>query len=112
MLIKKSESKRINATKQCTVWEYEYPSDNFSLATAMINGRYPNEGKSINEICEQVYYVISGNGSVHTNKGNFEISEGDLYYFEIGEIYYIEGNNLLVALINAPQWNVEQYKNI
>ncbi|MFH1412976.1 MAG: hypothetical protein ABIG10_03040 [bacterium] len=112
MLIKKSGAKRIDNSQQCTVWEYEYSSDNFSLATALINGRYPDEGKSSNEKCEQIYYAISGNGVIHSDKGNFEISAGDLYYFEIGEIYYVEGDNLLIALINSPKWTSDQYKHV
>ncbi|MFH0951139.1 MAG: hypothetical protein V1765_01560 [bacterium] len=112
MLIKKSETQKIEITSNCTVWEYNYPSDHFSLATALINGRYPDQGKSINEQCEQAYYVISGHGVVHSDKGDYTISNGDLYYFEPKEAYYIESNNLLVVLINAPKWTAEQYKHI
>ena len=112
MIIKKSDAKKIKATEKCTVWEYEYPSDNLSLATALINGRYPNEGKSTNKECEQIYYVISGNGIIHSTKGNFEISAGDAYYFEIGEIYYVKGDNLLAAIINSPKWTPSQYKHV
>jgi len=39
MLIKKSEAKKLENSKSCTVWEYEFPSKNFSCATALINGR-------------------------------------------------------------------------
>lgn len=52
----------------------------------------------------------TGSGIVHSEKGDFEISEGDLYFFEKGEIYWVEGNKLLLALVNAPKWTPEQHK--
>ena len=109
MLIKKSESKKHENSKDCTVWEYEYPSELFSFATALINGRYPEEKRVTNLECEETYYVISGSGTVHSEKGDFEINEGDLYFFEKGEVYWVEGNNLFLALVNAPKWTPEQH---
>ncbi|MBI2233330.1 MAG: AraC family ligand binding domain-containing protein [Candidatus Aenigmarchaeota archaeon] len=110
MLIKKSESTKIENSKECIVWEYEYPSRYFSFATALIDGRYPEEKQVTNLECEEIYYVISGSGTVHSEKGNFEINEGDLYFFEKGEVYWVEGDKLLLALVNAPKWTPEQHK--
>jgi len=62
--------------------------------------------------CEQVYYVISGTGIIYSEKGEFKIEKGDLYYFERKEMYYVVGNNLEVCIINSPKWNFEQYKSI
>ncbi|MFA7141851.1 MAG: hypothetical protein WC157_00940, partial [Candidatus Paceibacterota bacterium] len=42
----------------------------------------------------------------------FKIGQGDLYYFEKKEAYYIIGDNLRVCVINSPKWNLEQYKLI
>ncbi len=110
MLVKKSESIKIAASKVCTVWEYEFPSKNFSFATALINGRYPEQKRVTNLECEEIYYVISGTGIVHSEKGNFQIGEGDLYFFCKGEMYWVEGNKLLLVLVNAPKWTQEQHK--
>ncbi len=110
MLIKKSESRKKENSKDCTVWEYEYPSKDFSFATALINGRYPEEKRATNLECEEVYYVMSGSGTVHSQKGDFEIWKGDLYFFEKGEMYWVEGNQLLLALVNAPKWTPEQHR--
>ena len=112
MLIKKEEARKKQNSNDCTVWEYEYPSNDFSFATALINGRYPEEKRSVNLECEEVYYVISGSGVIHSDRGDFSINQGDLYYFEKGEAYWIKGNNLLIALVNAPKWTFEQYKEI
>lgn len=110
MHIKKSDSKKIENSKDCTVWEYLYPSKLFSFGTALINGRYPEEKRVTNLEWEEIYYVISGSGIVHSEKGDFELGEGDLYFFEKGEVYWVEGNNLFLALVNAPKWTIEQHK--
>lgn len=112
MLIKKSESKKFENSKDCTVWEYEYPGSNFSFATAHIDGRYPEEGRVVNNDCEEVYYVLSGSGVVHSEKGDFEMNEGDFYFFEKGEVYWVEGRALSLVLVNAPKWTPEQHKKV
>lgn len=110
MLIKKSKATEIKNSKECTVWEYEYPSKLFSFAKALIDGRYPEEKRVINSECEEVYYVLSGSGIIHSEKGDFEINEGDLYFFEKGEIYWTEGYKLSLVLVNAPKWSPDQHK--
>lgn len=112
MLIKKVEAKKINNSNDCTVWEYEYPSELFSVATAFIDGRYPVEKRVVNAECEEVYFVLSGSGVIHSEKGDFDINEGDLYFFGRGEVYWIEGNKLSLVLVNAPKWSPEQHKGV
>jgi mannose-6-phosphate isomerase-like protein (cupin superfamily) len=111
MFVEKSQTKKVQNSKDCTVWEYEYPSNLFSFATALINGRYPSEGKVANLECEEIYYVISGAGIVHSEFGDFKIKEGDLYFFKKSERYWVEGKNLFLVLVNAPKWFPEQHKS-
>lgn len=110
MLIKKSETKKFENSKNCTVWVYEYPDKNVSYATALINGRYPDEKKVTNLECEESYLVLSGYGIIHSDKGDFKISEGDMYVISKGEVYWVEGENLSLALVNIPKWTAEQHK--
>ena len=110
MLVKKSKSQKFENSKDCIIWEYAYPSDFFSFATALIKGRYPEEKRVTNLDSEEIYYVLSGSGIVHSEKGDFELEEGDLYFFEKGETYWVKGNNLKLVLVNAPKWTPEQHK--
>jgi len=112
MLIKKKESKKIQNSKDCIVWEYAYPSKLFSFATAKINGRYPSKGSVANLTCEEIYYILSGKGIIHSEFGIFKIEEGDLYFFKKKEKYWVEGKNLSLILVNAPKWNPKQHKTI
>ncbi|MEN7982517.1 MAG: hypothetical protein ABFQ65_03655 [Nanoarchaeota archaeon] len=110
MLIKKSNANKFENSKNCVVWEYKFPSKNFSYATALIDGRYPEQKRMANLECEEIYFVISGHGIVHSEKGDFKTNGGDLYFFEKGEAYGIEGTQLFIALTNVPKWTPEQYK--
>jgi mannose-6-phosphate isomerase-like protein (cupin superfamily) len=112
MLIKKTQSEKKENSKACTVWEYMLPSKLFSFATALINGRYPDKGWVTNLECEEIYYVVSGLGVVHSEHGDFKIEKGDLYFFEKAEKYWVEGKNLFIMVTNTPPWFIEQYKNI
>ena len=111
MLIKKNQSIKKSNSKNCTVWEYPTPSKLMTGATALINGRYPDSGRAANMECEEIYYVISGTGIIHSDKGDFKIEEGDQYFFEKKEKYFVEGKKLFIFLVNAPQWTLGQYKS-
>lgn len=110
MHIKKSEATMFEHSKDCTVWEYEFPSKDLSYATAIINGRYPTEKRVRNRKCQEVYFVLSGSGTIHSAKGDVAMHEGDLYFFEKNEIYWVEGNNLKLALVNTPKWTPDQHE--
>ncbi|MEI6672612.1 MAG: hypothetical protein WCL02_04680 [bacterium] len=60
MLIKKENARKEQNSPSCTVWEYDFPNKDLSLAVAYINGRYPTTGKAIDHECTDMYYVISG----------------------------------------------------
>ena len=112
MLIKKSQAKKKTNSKQCFVWEYDSQSENVSFATAYINGRFPDKGRIANTGCEEIYYVLSGSGVIHSEFGDFNIEEGDLYHFKKGEKYWSKGKELKFVLINAPRWSSEKLKMV
>ena len=110
MLIKKRDTQEHENSKSCFVREYEHQTEKLGFATARINGRYPDKKKVVNLESEQIFYVLSGTGEIHSDKGDFEISEGDSYHLERGEKYWMQGSKLVVALMNAPKWNPDQYR--
>jgi mannose-6-phosphate isomerase-like protein (cupin superfamily) len=110
MLVKKKNRKKIQNSPQCIVWEYDFPSSLSSFATAKIDGRYPEAGRVANLACEEIYYVLSGTGTVHSEHGTFKIKEGDLYFFKKKEKYWVMGKQLFLVLVNAPKFTPEQHK--
>jgi len=112
MLIKKVDAQKKENSSDCIVLEYDLPTKAFSHATAQINGRYPSEGGMKNELCEQTYYVLSGSAVIHSYKGDFEIEQGDIYFFEKNEVYWVQAVQLHVCVVNAPGWAAEQYQKV
>lgn len=63
------------------------------MAVSELNGRVPDVGKMKNNVCHEVYYVISGNASVYVENDIFELSEGDVFHIEPGMEFYVEADN-------------------
>jgi len=112
MKIFSSESKELHPIASTTIWEYDIPSEALSFAKAHINGRYPEKGMVMNSECEEIYFVMSGSGVVHSEKGDYPIIQGDIYHFEKGEKYWTEGSDLELILVNSPAWTPEQAKSV
>jgi mannose-6-phosphate isomerase-like protein (cupin superfamily) len=113
MFIKKEDSLRKTKAKSCIVWEYDFKRKNIDLAVAKISGRYPEGNKKVvNMACNMIYYVVSGNGTIHHETGDFWIKSEDSFFFEKNTWYWVEGNNLVVAMFSCPAWFIEQYKEI
>ncbi|MBT3406431.1 cupin domain-containing protein [Candidatus Woesearchaeota archaeon] len=112
MHIKKDDTNRVDVTLACVVNEYQFGKKGLGLATATINGRHPLSGKIVNEECDSMYYIISGKGIIHHETGDYEVNEGDAFYFEKGKWYWVEGENMKIVEPSAPAWFYEQHKNL
>ena len=110
MLIKKEDSFKQENSSSCTVREYDFPNKELWFAVSLINGRFPETGKGINHECNEMYYVLSGEGTIHHETGIYDIKEGDCFLFEKGKRYRVEGKNLRLALPTAPAWYFDQYE--
>lgn len=109
-LIKKDQAKETKFSESCVFWEYFAPTEAMSFEIMLINGRYPDSGNVQNQECEEMYYVISGSGVVHSEGQNYPIKPGDLYLANKKQKHWMEGKNLLLAIVSAPKFTEEQYK--
>jgi mannose-6-phosphate isomerase-like protein (cupin superfamily) len=105
MKIAQGQAQRIDPTKNCTIWEYNFPSKHLSIARSHINGRYPDVGQVINYDCEEVYYVLDGSGIIHSSGTSVEIKPHDIFVFRKNVEYWAEGANLSLIVVNSPPWN-------
>lgn len=95
----------------CTIWEYTFDSKVLNIAKANITGRYPEHGKALNTLCEEVYYVLEGTGTMQIGDEVSVVKKGDVCVIPKGLVYSIEGNiSLLIA--TSPPWSPEQHQNI
>ncbi len=110
MLVKKIEAKKVSNSDKCTVWQYDTQTKNFDVATAFIDGRFPDEKRVINLELEEIYYVQSGSAVVHSEKGEFKIETGDVYLFEKGEKFWLDADELSLVITCSPAFDPEQHK--
>jgi mannose-6-phosphate isomerase-like protein (cupin superfamily) len=112
MLIKKDEARRKENSPWTIVWEYDTKSKELWFAIAHINGRHPETGKFMNHICDEMYYVLSGEWIVHDEKWEYAIAQWDCFLFEKGEKFRVEWKDLKVALPTGPARSLDQYEEI
>ena len=110
-VIRKSEVKKHQNSASCTAFEYPIGDTDINGAVIAINGRYPDEGRVVNQVCKEMAYVIKGEGIVQIEGSVVELSEGDLVLIQPGERYYWEGK-LTMFVPCTPAWYPEQHKEV
>jgi len=112
MFIKNVDARKKENAPSCTVWEYDFPSKELWFAIVDINGRFPESGKAVNHQCDEIYYIIEGEWTIHQETGDYIIKQWDAFFFEKGKRYRVEGNNLKINVSTTPARFLQQYENI
>lgn len=112
MLIKKDQARKKSNSESCIVWEYDFPNKNLWFAIWKINWRFPTTWKNLNHECDEIYYVLSGTGVLHYAGLDYELHEWDAFFLEKETAYWLEWNDLLLALPTQPTFFPEQYVNL
>ena len=110
-LVRKAEARRVENDKACTVWEYGCGKA-LGLALARINGRFPQEGAVVNEVCEEAYYVVEGSGTIHYDGSDFELETGDAFFILPNKKFWVEGTGLTLVVPTSPNWYPEQHRYV
>jgi mannose-6-phosphate isomerase-like protein (cupin superfamily) len=112
MLVKKEQRKEKQIAKDGIVWEYHLPSKTIGFALSKLNGRVPDSGWMRNKVCNEIYYVIAGSGTLFVEDKKYKLEEGDVFLIEPGKKFYVIAKNLHLALPTSPAWYPEQWENI
>ncbi len=107
-IISSSESKKIQATPTTTIWEFPMEEKAISGAVTQINGRYPEIGFAVNEVCKELAFVISGSGYIVTPDAKRTIGVGDLIFLNKGESFAWDGN-LTLFMATTPKFDPKQH---
>lgn len=98
-------------SESCLVDEYPFGDKDLNVAHIEIKGRYPVQGRIINEVCKELAYIVAGQGTVVVEGQAVELREGDAVALEPGERLYWEGRmKMLVSC--TPAWYPEQHKEV
>jgi len=109
-VIKKSEAKRFVNSESCTGFEFGFGNKELNIAVVTVNGRYPDKGHLVNDVCREIGYVLHGTGIVGIGKTTHGLSPGDAVMIEPGEKFYWHGESLEMLMPCAPAFFPEQHR--
>ncbi len=110
-IVRRDQTKKVQNGKSCYAFEYPMGDKEINGAIIGITGKYPENGRLVNEKVREMVYVMQGKGSI-TIEGDFiQLQEGDLLMIEPGERYVWEGS-MRMFVPCVPAWYPEQHKQV
>lgn len=110
--IKRSQAKQTSEHGVSSFFEYDLSFQNLAMGISLINGRYPQSGFDVDEGVEQVWYVVSGQGTMQIGASSFDVEEGSMVRVPKREKFWIDGKNLKLVVASSPPWRAEQHKHV
>lgn len=85
------------------------PRGDQTVAVVEMEGRYPEQGYSLNDVSTETLLVLEGSVMAEAGEERHELSEGDLFMVFPQTKYRLEGK-ARVAVFITPAW--EKNKNV
>ena len=108
----KNKAKKNVVSVSCVALEYLLNDKDINAVVIKINGRYPEKGRTVNDKCKELAYVIRGKGKVTVEENDIELKEGSVVLIEPGERFFWEGENLEIFMPCTPAWYPEQHREV
>ncbi len=83
------------------------PKGDQSFAVVELDGRYPEAGYSINDICTETLYIIEGHLVLQANGDEYILEPGDLFMILPQTKYCLAGKGKAGVVI-SPSWDSNQ----
>jgi mannose-6-phosphate isomerase-like protein (cupin superfamily) len=111
--IQKSGATKFTNGATCEGTEYSFSDKAMNIAFVTVEGRYPESGYAMNEICKEMAYIVSGTGKLcGANGSELPVAAGDSVFVAPGEKYFWEGEALKMVMPCAPAFYPEQHKHL
>lgn len=104
-----NETEQFNNSDLCIATEYNFADKDIDVATAVINGRYPDDGFCVNTMVKEMIFVIEGSGTIFSENERISFQAGDAILIEKNKKYYWDAH-CKVAMSCTPAWYPEQHK--
>ena len=98
-------------SESCIATEYSLGDSDIDFATVEIMGRYPDEGRVMNQISKEACLILKGGGKIVIEGKETELHEGDVVLVESGEKYFW-GGTMTIAVACTPPWSMGQHKKV
>jgi hypothetical protein len=112
-LVQKATAVSFSNGPTCEGIEYSFGDKDMNIALVTVNGRYPETGYAMNEVCKEAGYVVGGSGMLGLESGEkTAVGPGDAVLLQPGEEYYWEGDSLEMIMPCSPAFYPEQHKKV
>lgn len=109
--ITKDQAEEFKNSDSCYGVSYPLNDPDINAAYIFINGRYPESGRTLNELCKEMVYVIDGEGELFVEGKRYALKRDDVALIDKNEKYYFSGK-LTLFVPCTPSWTPEQHKMI
>ena len=107
-VLSKSKAVPFTNSDSCVGFEFPFGDKALNIALVTVDGRYPDSGHLVNEVCKEMAYVVSGSGQVGVDDEVHELALGDAVLIEPGERFYWLGEKLKLLMPCAPAFYPDQ----
>lgn len=108
MLYKKRDAQQFIILGGTTGFLYpSHPKGEQTVASIEMNGAYPREGYSINDICIETLYMLEGSFEIEYRKKRYQLEAGDLFMILPKQKYRTCGKGKALVFI-TPSWDKKQ----
>jgi mannose-6-phosphate isomerase-like protein (cupin superfamily) len=111
-VIKRSETVSFSNSSTCSGFEFPFEDKNLNIAVVTVDGRYPDTGHLINEVCEEIAYALNGSDCIGVDDTIYDLSPGDAVMVQPGERFFWQGDKLQMLMPCSPAFYPEQHKEI
>jgi len=83
------------------------PKGDQTIAYVEMDGVYPEEGYSLNDVCTETMFLVEGSIEIEVDKRWNQLNAGDLFMVLPGNKYRVRGKGKTLDLI-TPAWDKSQ----
>ena len=105
-----AEKSKYTSTSSVVDYYMNLNEKNLDFCINTITGRYPEVGYCSNLECDELCFVLEGEGLIYKKEeDSIYFKKNDIIFINKKDIYYWEGNFKL-AIVCTPVWSREQCK--
>lgn len=110
-IVKEEQARLLRNSDTSSLLEYSIELDekDLDLCINTIIGRYPEKGFCTNQECNEICYILEGEGSINLRNEIEEFKQGDVIFINKKDVYYWNGNCKII-MVCSPAWYKEQCK--
>ncbi len=109
--VSKRDAQTFSNASNCSGVEYNFDEPTMNGALIAVNGRYPERGYVINEVCQELAFVVRGTGTVCKEGQQIKFEQGDTVFINNNEKFFWDGDFDIYAVC-SPAFYPEQHREL